>query len=87
MSQARDQGRKTNLTTFPDPLSPIGRTGGNIYIYLDGALALLDTDLLSEVIKLRDAVVRLNALAYTQVHGQLAFSSVTRYEIIRGYRD
>lgn len=49
--------------------------------------ALLDTDILSEVIKLRNVTVQQKALAYTQVLGQLAFSSVTRYEIIRGYRD
>src|SRR6266576_3528011 len=49
--------------------------------------ALLDTDILSEVIKLRDPAVRQKALAYTQVHGQLAFSAMTRYEILRGYRD
>lgn len=48
---------------------------------------LLDTDILSELIKLRDPAVRRNALDYTQVHGQLAFSSMTRYEILRGYRD
>ncbi len=42
--------------------------------------ALLDTDILSEVIKLRDPVVRQKALAYTQMHGPLAFSSMTRYE-------
>ena len=50
-------------------------------------LALLDTDILSEVVKLRNAIVRQKALAYTQQHGQLAFSAVTRYEVIRGYRD
>src|SRR5450759_4085138 len=49
--------------------------------------ALLDTDILSEVIKLRDPIVRQRALDYTQAHGQLAFSSMTRYEILRGYRD
>src|SRR4051812_33198325 len=49
--------------------------------------ALLDTDILSEVIKLRDPTVRQKALDYIQVHGQLAFSSMTRYEILRGYRD
>jgi tRNA(fMet)-specific endonuclease VapC len=48
---------------------------------------LLDTDILSEVIKLRNPVVRQKALDYSQVHGQLAFSSMTRYEILRGYRD
>ena len=51
------------------------------------ALALLDTDILSELIKLRNATVRQKALAYRQVHGQLAFSSMTRYEVLRGYRD
>ena len=49
--------------------------------------ALLDTDTLSEVIKLRDPIVRQKALDYTQAHGQLAFSAMTRYEILRGYRD
>src|SRR3954452_14773176 len=49
--------------------------------------ALLDTDILSEVIKLRDPVVRQKALAYTQSHGRLALSAMTRYEILRGYRD
>src|SRR3954454_9624092 len=49
--------------------------------------ALLDTDTLSEVIKLRDPLVHQKALAYTQAHGQIAFSAMTRYEILRGYRD
>src|SRR5260221_7589871 len=47
--------------------------------------ALLDTDILSELIKLRNLNVRQRAMAYTQQHGQLAFSSMTRYEVIRGY--
>lgn len=49
--------------------------------------ALLDTDTLSELLKGRNANVRLRALAYVQQHGQLAFSSMTRYEVVRGYRD
>lgn len=49
--------------------------------------ALLDTDVLSEIIKLRDLVVRQNALAYTRQHGALVFSAMTRYEVVRGYRD
>lgn len=49
--------------------------------------ALLDTDTLSELIKLRNAAVRQKALAYTQQHGRLTFSAVTRYEVVRGYRD
>jgi tRNA(fMet)-specific endonuclease VapC len=50
-------------------------------------LALLDTDILSELIKLRNAAVQRKALAYVQSHGQIAFSAMTRYEILRGYRD
>jgi tRNA(fMet)-specific endonuclease VapC len=50
------------------------------------SVALLDTDLLSEVIKLRDATVRKHALAYVQQHGALAFSAFTRYEVLRGYK-
>ncbi|MEX0702466.1 MAG: type II toxin-antitoxin system VapC family toxin [Planctomycetales bacterium] len=50
-------------------------------------LALLDSDILSELIKLRNASVRLRALSYTQQHGQLAFSAMTRYAVIRGYKD
>ena len=48
---------------------------------------LLDTDVLSEVIKLRNPTVRQRALAYRQQHGQLAISAITKYEIVRGYRD
>lgn len=48
---------------------------------------LLDTDTLSEIIKLRDIRVRQKALDYLQAHGRLAFSSMTRYEILRGYLD
>lgn len=50
-------------------------------------LALLDTDILSEVIKLRNPLVTHRALAYTKLHSQLAFSSMSRYEVVRGYRD
>lgn len=50
-------------------------------------LALLDTDILSELLKLRNASVRQKALAYTQQHGQITISAMTRYEIIRGYKD
>src|SRR4051794_18109071 len=49
--------------------------------------ALLDTDILSEVIKLRDPIVQRKALAYSQRHGPLTFSAVSRYEILRGYRE
>jgi tRNA(fMet)-specific endonuclease VapC len=49
-------------------------------------LAQLDTDILSELIKLRNQTVQQHALAYTQQHGPLTFSAITRYEIIRGYK-
>ena len=49
--------------------------------------ALLDTDILSEILKLRDPTVRQRALDYSRAHGQLAFSSMTRYEILRGLRE
>ena len=49
--------------------------------------AILDTDILSELIKLRNTNVRQKALAYTQQYGQFAFSAITRYEITRGYKD
>ncbi len=47
-------------------------------------LALLDTDILSELLKLRDPIAQRNALQYQSEHGDLAFSAMTRYEIIRG---
>jgi tRNA(fMet)-specific endonuclease VapC len=47
---------------------------------------LLDTDILSELLKLRNPSVRQKALAYTAQHGQLAFSAITRYEVCRGYK-
>lgn len=50
------------------------------------APALLDTDALSELMKLRNAVVQQHALAYTQQVGPLAFSAITRYEIVRGLK-
>jgi tRNA(fMet)-specific endonuclease VapC len=47
--------------------------------------ALLDTDILSELLKLRNRSVRQKALAYTRQQGPLAFSAMTRYEVRRGY--
>jgi tRNA(fMet)-specific endonuclease VapC len=47
---------------------------------------LPDTDILSELIKLRNPVVQQHALAYTQQVGPLAFSAITRYEVIRGFK-
>ena len=48
--------------------------------------SLLDTDILSEVLKQKDATVVANAAAYLQRHQQFAISSITRYEILRGLK-
>jgi predicted nucleic acid-binding protein len=50
-------------------------------------LSLLDTDILSEVMKLRNPTAQQKALTYVQEHGQLAISAITRHEVLRGYRD
>ena len=47
---------------------------------------LLDTDILSEIVKLRDVVVVRRALAYTRQVGLLTFSAFTRYEVLRGFK-
>ncbi len=47
---------------------------------------MLDTNMLTEILKLKEPVVVQHALAYTQAVGQLAFSAVTRYEVRRGYK-
>jgi len=48
--------------------------------------ALLDTDTVSEILKQKNQVVAKNALDYTRKVGPLAFSRMTRYEIMRGYK-
>ncbi len=48
--------------------------------------SLLDTDILTEVFKLRNQTVAANAAAYLQQHGQLAMSAMTWFEVIRGLR-
>jgi tRNA(fMet)-specific endonuclease VapC len=48
--------------------------------------ALIDTDILSEVIKRKDSRVLMKARRYLAEHRQFAFSSITAYEIIRGMR-
>ena len=45
---------------------------------------LLDTDILSEVLKQKNAAVLQKAAAYLQAHQQFTFSVITRYEILRG---
>ena len=49
-------------------------------------LVQLDTDILSELIKLRNPQVLQHALTYVQKCGPLALSAITRYEIVRGYK-
>jgi tRNA(fMet)-specific endonuclease VapC len=46
---------------------------------------LLDTDILSEVLKQRDAHVMANASIYLKEHGQFTFSAFSRFEVRRGY--
>ena len=46
--------------------------------------ALLDTDILSEVLKRKDKQVLATARQYLAEHQRLAFSAITAYEIIRG---
>ena len=48
--------------------------------------ALLDTDMLSEVIKAKDAAVLGKAQQYLSHHGRLSFSAITFYEVIRGMK-
>jgi len=48
--------------------------------------SLLDTDLLSEVLKGKDAQVLATARQYLIEHQRLAFSDITLYEIVRGMR-
>lgn len=50
-------------------------------------LCLLDTDILSEVLKQKHATVLLKAQAYLQAYQQFAFSAITRYEIVRGLKE
>lgn len=47
---------------------------------------LLDTDILSEVLKRRDANVAANSVAYLAEHGRLTLSSITVLEVVRGFR-
>ena len=48
--------------------------------------ALLDTDILSEVLKRHDPLVLNAARQYLAQHQRLAFSAMTVYEIVRGMR-
>jgi tRNA(fMet)-specific endonuclease VapC len=48
--------------------------------------ALLDTDMLSEVFKQKNAKVVQRAADYLKQHGQFSFSAFTFYEILRGLK-
>ena len=49
--------------------------------------AILDTDMLNEVLKQKNAQVLLHAAGYLRQHGQFALSSMTRYELFRGLKE
>lgn len=49
--------------------------------------ALLDTDMLNEVLKQKNANVHHRATDYLKQHGHFAISSMTRYELIRGLKE
>jgi tRNA(fMet)-specific endonuclease VapC len=48
--------------------------------------AILDTDILSEVLKKKDQHVLATTQRYLAAHQRLGFSAITAYEIIRGLR-
>ena len=48
--------------------------------------ALLDTDMLSEVLKRKNTQILSHARRYLAAHRRLAFSSMTIYEIVRGLK-
>jgi tRNA(fMet)-specific endonuclease VapC len=47
---------------------------------------ILDTDILSEILKRKDKLVYSKAKAYLRRHQRLAFSAMSVYEIVRGQR-
>lgn len=47
---------------------------------------LLDTDMLSEVLKRKNPQILSHARRYLAAHSRLAFSSMTVYEIVRGLK-
>jgi tRNA(fMet)-specific endonuclease VapC len=46
--------------------------------------SLLDTDILSEVLKAKDARVLANAQQYLNQYNRFSFSAMTLYEVVRG---
>jgi predicted nucleic acid-binding protein len=49
--------------------------------------ALLDTDMLNEVLKHRNPYVVQHGTAYLRQHSQFAISAITRYELLRGLKE
>jgi tRNA(fMet)-specific endonuclease VapC len=49
-------------------------------------LSLIDTDVLSEILKNRDQIVARNAARYISEVAQFAISAMSRYEVIRGLK-
>jgi tRNA(fMet)-specific endonuclease VapC len=50
-------------------------------------VALLDTDILSELLKQQDPTVQARAEAYFRVQSQIAISAITCYQILRWLRE
>jgi predicted nucleic acid-binding protein len=48
--------------------------------------ALLDTDILSDILKGKDSQVVETGDRYLGEHGRFAFSAITFYEVVRGFR-
>jgi len=49
-------------------------------------LGLLDTDILSEIMKGKNSAVEQHAREYLKKNGRFRFSVITRYEILRGLK-
>lgn len=49
--------------------------------------ALIDTDILNEILKQKHPLVVQRAAAYLQQHGRFSLSAITRYEIMRGLKE
>ena len=49
--------------------------------------ALLDTDILSEVLKRKNPSVLQQAAAYLAIYERFSISAITRYEVLRGLKD
>jgi tRNA(fMet)-specific endonuclease VapC len=50
------------------------------------AASLLDTDILSEILKQKNFIVVQKAATYLQTHQKFTFSAITRYEVLRGLK-